>query len=212
MYKNTMDETPEKAGNYAHAFYRNPQFTRVMLGMGLFEQSSQFNDEITLREEVKRFYEAHHNELNATADAVATVPPIEGSFAEACREGNLAVKVAPRMAAIGMLSCGIVGEFEKMRSVHQAYRSAITTYDYRRQTQARVIMHETLDAATFHRSEFYRDIPADNEVKVHYAQALRRCMAWSAISSDLYETRMRQANLRPVPLFVRRLSNIFYTE
>lgn len=207
-----MDETPEKAGNYAHAFYRNPRFTRVMLGMGVFERSSQFNDEITLREEVQRFYEKHHNELHAASDAAESVPPIEGSYARACLEGYLAVKVAPRMAAIGMLSCGIVGDFGKMNSVHQAYRSAITTFDHRRQTQAHVIMHETLNHATFLRSELYHDVPNDNEVKVHYAQTLRRCMAWSAISSDLYETRMRQANLRPVPVFMRRLSNIFYTE
>jgi hypothetical protein len=207
-----MDETPEKAGNYAHAYYRNPQFTRVMLGMGVFEQGSQFNDDITLREEVQRFYELHHNELYAAVDATAAVPYVEGSYAESCREGHLAVKVAPRMAAVGMLSCGIVGEFEKMRSVHQAYRSAITTFDHRRQTQAHVIMHETLSQATVQRSELYRDIPGDNEVKVHYAQTLRRCMAWSAISSDVYETRMKQANLRPVPIFVRRLSHIFYSE
>lgn len=207
-----MDETPEKAGNYAHAYYRNRQFTRVMLGMGVFEPGSQFNDEITLREEVQRFYERHHDELYAAVDAAATVPHIEGSYARMCLEGHLAVKVAPRMAAIGMLSCGIVGEFEKMRSVHQAYRSAITTFDYHRQTQAHVIMHETLNHATGQRSELYRDIPGDNEVKVHYAQTLRRCMAWSAISSDLYETRMRQANLRPVSRFFRRWSNIFYTE
>lgn len=200
-----MSQSPEQSEHYVHAKYRHEQFTELMKGMGVFDLNARFDDEFTLRERVALFYKTYSDEERALRYAQLDVPELPWGYGEACSEGKLAARVAPKLASKSLVYTGIHGDFDAFSGIYEAYLSSMLSIPAQRSAEAKLLLRDSLRRDTVSPSDRLSVLPDDDLLKVNYGQTLRRLLNRNAMTEELYMARVAEAGMRPVSRLARKL-------
>lgn len=200
-----MSEKFVRISSYNHAVASHADFALTIAATGLFDRSDRVADEFDLREKVMAFLGSHTGvEPRRIAPVTTEIVPMTDSFAEACTEGYLPASLSGRLAAKAMLHYGAAGRFDELDNVFQAYRASLDVMDISSQIVAGSQLRKTTTSDTPRYSDRI-SVQQGEVAAVHYGQTLRRLLARSALSEEMYIRRMEEANLRPMPAFMRKL-------
>ena len=201
-----MSEKFTNVSSYNHALDSHRDYTEAVQGTGIFNRHDRVDDELTLRSHVIRYLSSHTELRAGRLETVAheLVPPCD-SFAEACVEGYLPAQLASKLAAKSMLFYGLDGDFTQMDGIFKAYRSTLEVMSLQRQIVAKSQMLRTLASDTPYHADRLSVLPQTELAVMNYGQTLRRLLARGVLSDEVYVRRIEEANLRPAPLFMRKL-------
>lgn len=200
-----MSEKFARISSYNHAMARHRDYTSTVAATGLFDRGERVTDEFELRILVHEFLSTHTDaEPRRLTTLTEELVPLQDSFAESCVEGYLPASLSGKLAAKALLHYGSHGNFDDFDDLFEAYRSTTDVMDTGRQIVARSQLGKTLVFDTPQYSDRLSVAPGSTE-SIHYAQTLRRLMARRALSEPAYVARMVEANLQPIPGFMRKL-------
>ena len=201
-----MEEKFINVSSYNHALDSHRDYTETLQGTGLFNREDRVDNELSLRESVVQFL-GSHTELEGrrlTAMSEELVPIYE-SFAKECVEGYLPARLASKLAAKSMLHYGLQGDFQQLDGIFKAYRSTLEVMSIQRQIVARTQVARTLAQDTPYHSDRLSVLPETDRSVTDYSRTLRRLLARGVLAEEVYVQRVEEANLRPIPLFMRKL-------
>ena len=203
-----MSEKFVRIGSYNHAVANHREYALTIAATGLFDSSDRVADEYDLRERVQAFLVNHTDtQPQRVTPITEELVPLQESFAEACVEGLMGSALSGKLAAKALLHYGVDGRFDEFDKVYRAYRATLEVMDVSQRIVAQTQLGKTATRDTPQYSDRLSVCP-ETEAATRYAQTLRRMLARSVLSEEVYVRRMEETNMRPIPALMRKLRTL----